>query len=127
MFMLTPAQLKQLDLQKDENGFYTTEEVDSLLSQITNDYGEIFSENGNLIRKLSILAAKLDEYRKDENVLRDVLLNAQKSADLIVATAQGRADEILADANDRVDDVIARGDGVIEAANMKATMIVECA
>ena len=121
--MLTPAQLKQLNLRTDENGCYSTEEINTLLSQITTDYSEIFAENGNLIRKLSILAAKLDEYRKDENVLRDVLLNAQKSADLIVATAQGRADEIIADANDRVDEVIARGDGVIEAANMKAAKI----
>ena len=73
--MLTPAQIKQLIPQKDESGFYQSEQVDRILTRIADDYDEIFTENGNLIRKLSILAAKLDEYRKDENVLRDVLLN----------------------------------------------------
>ena len=104
--MLTPAQLKQLQLEKQENGYYSTEEVDALLGQLTQDYSDVFAENGNLIRKLSVLASKLDEYRKDENVLRDVLLNAQKSADLIISAAQSQADEMLVDANKNVAEVI---------------------
>ena len=121
--MLTPAQLKQLQLEKQENGFYSTEEVDGLLSQLTKDYSDVFAENGNVIRKLSVLASKLDEYRKDENVLRDVLLNAQKSADLIISAAQSQADEMLVDANKNVADVLRRGDGIIADANAKADKI----
>ncbi len=123
IILLTPAQLKQLQLEKQENGFYSTEEVDGLLSQLTKDYSDVFAENGNLIRKLSVLASKLDEYRKDENVLRDVLLNAQKSADLIISAAQSQADEMLVDANKNVADVLRRGDGIIADANAKADKI----
>ena len=62
---MTPAQLKQLQLEKQENGFYATEEVDRLLSQLTQDYSDVFAENGNLIRKLSTLTSEVDFYKEE--------------------------------------------------------------
>ena len=56
--MLTPAQLKNINLQPQPDGMYASEDVDNLLAEIARDYTDIFTENGNLIKKLSILAAK---------------------------------------------------------------------
>ena len=125
--MLTPAQLKQTRLNKLDGGFYIVEEVDRLLTAVTRDYEQIFNENGNLVRKLGVLASKLEEYRKDENVLRDVLLNAQKSADLIIETANIKAQDIVQSANNSVEDIMKKGDGIIEDANRKASKITEAA
>ena len=61
--MLTPAQLKNTELTEAENGYYSVSDVNKLLSTVINDYEQIFEENGNLIRKISVLAAKLDEFR----------------------------------------------------------------
>ena len=121
--MLTPAQLKQIKLEQREDGYYSAQEVDRLIGQISADYSEVFTENGNLVRKLSILAAKLDEYRKDETVLRDVLLNAQKSADLIISTAQARADEMIEEANKSVADIVKTADGIVDNAKAKAEKV----
>ena len=125
--MLTPAQLKQIELKRLEGDTYSSDDVDKVLSSVISNYEEVFEENGNLIRKLSVLAAKLDEYRKDENVLRDVLLNAQKSADLVIANAQSQADAIIVDANAKVSEIVQKGEGIIDSANVKAEKITAAA
>ena len=98
--MLTPTQLQNLRLRQQADGTYAAEDVDNLLAEIIRDYSAVFAENGSLLKKISILAAKLDEYRKDENVLRDVLYNAQKSADMIINAANERAAEIIKEAEE---------------------------
>ena len=114
--MLTPAQLHDIRFARSDDAKYDASEVDQAMEQIRKDYGEIFTENGDLVRKLSILAAKLDEYRKDEDMLRDVLYNAQKSADAIIAAANVRAGEIVSAAENRVGAIEAEGNGIVEAA-----------
>ncbi len=123
MRMLTPDQLRDIRFERNEDGFYPADAVDQALDQIQEDYAEIFAENGNMIRKISVLAAKIEEYRKDENVLRDVLYNAQKSADLIVAAANDRAAEIENGARDKVHLIEAQANGIIDDAKLKAEKI----
>ena len=101
--MLTPAQVNDISFERLENNTYSAEAVDKAFEEIANDYGEIFAENGSMVRKLGVLAAKLEEYRKDETVLRDVLYNAQKSADMIIASAKEQAEEIIGKAETEVD------------------------
>lgn len=78
----------------------------------------MFKENGELIKKISLLANKVEEYKKDENSLKEALLAAQKLADKIVADAKEKIKSDLANAQDKVDGMLSSAKG--EAADIVA-------
>ena len=63
----------------------------------------MYRENADLIKKISILAKKVEEYRADEDSLKMALLRAQKLADSIVAEAKETADNEGASVKDEVE------------------------
>lgn len=89
--MLTPDKIREKSFQTAGRGAYRAEEVDNFLDDVTVSYEQMFKENGDLIKKISILAKKVEEYRADEESLKLALLNAQKLADKIVAEAKETA------------------------------------
>ena len=117
--MLTPAQIKSISFNRLEGDTYSASEVDEAFERIAADYSDSVAENGSMVRKLGVLAAKIEEYRKDENVLRDVLYNAQKSADMIIASAKEQADQIVGNAEAEVDSIKAEADGTLDDAVLK--------
>lgn len=91
--MLTPDKIKEKSFQTTGRGSYRAEDVDSFLSEVSASYEQMFKENGDLIKKISLLAKKVEEYRADEESLKMALLNAQKLADKIVADAKETAEK----------------------------------
>ena len=67
----------------DKSAFgYKADEVDSFLNEIAAEVNELTSQNTELQKKLEILATKLEEYRQDENSMKQALLGAQKLGNL---------------------------------------------
>lgn len=95
--MLTPDKIKEKSFQTTGRGSYRAEDVDNFLSEVSASYEQMFKENGDLIKKISLLAKKVEEYRADEESLKMALLNAQKLADKIVAEAKETAEKENAD------------------------------
>lgn len=95
--MLTPDKIKEKSFQTTGRGSYRAEDVDSFLNEVSASYEQMFKENGDLIKKISLLAKKVEEYRADEESLKMALLNAQKLADKIVAEAKETAEQENAD------------------------------
>ena len=85
--MLTPDKIKAKEFQTTGRGSYRAEDVDSFLSEIYTSYEQAFRENGEIIKKMGILASRVEEYKKEEDCLRQALLSAQKLADKTVADA----------------------------------------
>lgn len=96
--MLTPDKIREKSFQTTGRGSYRAEDVDSFLNEVSASYEQMFKENGDLIKKISILAKKVEEYRADEESLKLALLNAQKLADRIVAEAKENAEKDTEDA-----------------------------
>lgn len=96
--MLTPDKIKEKSFQTTGRGSYRADDVDSFLTEVSASYEQMFKENGDLIKKISILAKKVEEYRADEESLKLALLNAQKLADRIVAEAKEKAETENAEA-----------------------------
>lgn len=105
MAMLTPNKIKGYQFQQAGRGTYKSEEVDDFLGQVVESYEQVFKENGELVKKLSILATKLDEYRKEETSVRKALMNAQAFIDKMVEDANKEAKKIVADAQERARNV----------------------
>lgn len=89
--MLTPDKIKEKSFQTSGRGSYRAEDVDNFLDDVVISYEQMFRENGDLIKKISILAKKVEEYRADEESLKLALLNAQKLADKIIGEAKENA------------------------------------
>ncbi len=96
--MLTPDKIREKSFQTTGRGSYRAEDVDSFLNEVSASYEQMFKENGDLIKKISILAKKVEEYRADEESLKLALLNAQKLADRIVAEAKENAEKDTSEA-----------------------------
>lgn len=105
MAMLTPNKIKGYQFQQAGRGTYRSDEVDDFLNQIVESYEQVFKENGELVKKLSILATKLDEYRKEETSVRKALVNAQTFIDKMIEDANKESKKIIAEAESRAQNV----------------------
>jgi cell division initiation protein len=55
-------------------------------------------EKSDLIRKIDILATRVEQYRADEETVRNALLSSQRVADSSIKEAKAKAAQIVADA-----------------------------
>ncbi len=115
--MLTPDRIKEKTFQTTGRGSYRAEDVDNFLSEVAASYEQMFKENTDLIKKISILAKKVEEYRADEDSLKMALLNAQKLADKIVAEAKETAANEVASVKAETDKL--RADAASDAAALE--------
>ena len=121
--MLNPDKIKEKEFQTTGRGSYRADDVDSFLAEVSSSYEQMFKENGELVKKISLLANKVEEYKKDENSLKEALLAAQKLADKIVADAKEKIKSDLADAQDKVDGMLSSAKG--EAADIVAKDVTD--
>ncbi len=126
--MLTPDQIKSKEFHTTGKSSYKAEEVDEFLNEIHASYDQMFRENANIIKKMSILANKVEEYKKDEDSLRQALLSAQKLADQIVSDAKKTSEKQLSEASQKaekiLDDAKRTADTKIHEANKQADEII---
>lgn len=126
--MLTPDKIKEKQFQSSGRGSYRADDVDAFMNEVSASYEQMFKENGDLIRKISILAKKVEEYRADEESLKLALLNAQKLADQIVSEAKEKAEkdsaEVITAAEKQVEDAKAEAERIIAEANKKSDEIL---
>ncbi|MBR6549501.1 MAG: DivIVA domain-containing protein [Clostridia bacterium] len=77
-----------------------------MLDQVVETIEELHKENAELVRKLEVLAERIQEYRNEEDSIRSALLTAQKSADKILKEANEEKQKILGDALQQADDSV---------------------
>lgn len=86
---------------------YRTEDVDEYLREISEEFSKLQRENGELERKLEVLADKIREYRNDEEALKDALLIAQKQGNAIIAESKSIAEQLTRETNETVEKQLA--------------------
>ena len=105
---------KNIEFKKSVRG-YSTEEVDRFVSEVVATLEQNKKEKVDLVKKLDILAKRIEQYRKDEENVRGALINAEKvkgsavkEAELKVSSlleeAKAEAKRIIYDANMSVED-----------------------
>ena len=82
--MLTPQQIEQISFGRATFGGYDMQSVDEFLEPLTEDYITLYKENALLKSKMKVLVSKLEEYRANEASMKDDIVNAQKTCDLMV-------------------------------------------
>ncbi len=112
--MISIDDAKNIEFKKSVRG-YNTEEVDKFVSEVVATLEQNKKEKVDLVKKLDILAKRIEQYRKDEENVRGALINAEKvkgsavkEAELKVSSlleeAKAEAKRIVYDANMSVED-----------------------
>lgn len=86
---------------------YKAEEVDEYLRDIALAYAKVVKEKEENEAKIIKLVEKINEYRNDEDAIRDALLVAQKQGNRIITDAKAKADEIVSEAQAKHDAMVA--------------------
>ncbi|MCI5910889.1 MAG: DivIVA domain-containing protein [Oscillospiraceae bacterium] len=100
--MISSRDIRDKKFEKAAFG-YKQEEIDEFLDLLEAEFVEIENERDDSNNKIQILADKVREYMRDEDALKDALLDAQKQGHKIISEANDRADEIIADAQKKAD------------------------
>lgn len=96
--MLSIEEIKNISFRKASLGGYRPEDVDNFIDQVLITMEQLRKEKSDLIKKMDILATRVEEYRADEDAVRNALLSAQRVADTTVKEARAKAAKILEEA-----------------------------
>lgn len=99
--MLTPAKITNHHFEASGRNAYKADSVDSFIKEVAESYEQVFRENGEMYKKINLLAQRLEEYRNDEDNIRNALLTAQRAAEKITREAQEKADQLVAEVTER--------------------------
>lgn len=109
---LTPIEIKNKTFSRAFNG-YNRSQVKAFLSVIAKEIEDLRNEKATLLQKIDELTIKIENFEKNEKLLKDTLLtaqkatadikdNARKEAELIVSKAKMDAENIIKEANERL-------------------------
>ena len=113
--MFTPQQIDQISFARATFGGYDMQAVDEFLEPLTEDYVTLYKENALLKSKMRVLVGKLEEYRKNEASMKDAIVNAQKTCDMMVREAETKCTQMLSDANQTATESAKNADALIAA------------
>lgn len=110
--MLTLKDINEASFGKSNFAGYRPEDVDAFLDEVAESYkklldekdtsqkkvAELTAKNSELQEKLSVLAKRVDSYRKDEEGIKEALFSAQKISTSSITEAKQRAETIVTEA-----------------------------
>ena len=127
--MLTTEQILSAKFTPVMKGAYSADEVDAFIRAVADSYDKSLAENKELIKKISILADKIESYRKDEEAIKLSLLDAHRMAENISKSASEKADAKIEEAELKskviVDGATRQSTDMINEARDKAKDIVD--
>lgn len=80
---------------------YDPDSVKRYLMEIANYVNSLENDKISMMKKLEVLARKVEEYKKDEESIQEALLDAQKLKKSTVAEAQEKADTMVREAEEK--------------------------
>ena len=95
--MISIDEVKNLQFKKGVRG-YNTEDVDKFVEEVLATLEQNRKEKIDLVKKLDILAKRIEQYRKDEENVRGALINAEKVKGTAVKEAEGKVASMLEEA-----------------------------
>ncbi len=127
--MLRTEQILNAKFTPVSKGTYSAEEVDAFLKAVAESYEESLSQNKELMKKIGILADKIESYRNDEEAIKLALLDAHKMADSISKEANDKAENAVKEAENKskiiLDGANRQSGQMIDEAREKAKEIVD--
>lgn len=92
--MYTAAKIKGKSFEMVKNGF-DPDEVRFFLAEVSKDFEEVLKSRDEDEEKLVKLAEKLNEYREDEDAIKNALILSQKESNKIINEAKAQARDMI--------------------------------
>lgn len=106
--MLTIDEIKNISFRKATlNGGYRAEDVDAFIDEVIATFEQQKKEKTNLVHKIDVLATRVEQYRADEETVRNALLASQKVSDACIKEAKDKAAKIVRDAEKKAQTLVA--------------------
>ena len=93
--MLTIDEIKNIAFRQSGMGGYRPDDVDEFIDDVIATFEQMKAEKAELLRKMDILATKIEQYRNDEETVRNALLSSQKVSDQALKEAKDKATYII--------------------------------
>ena len=93
--MLTIDEIKEVSFRRSGRSGYNAVDVDEFIDEIVDTVEKLNAEKAELIRKMDILATKIEQYRTEEETVRNALLQSQKISDATIKDAKNKASYII--------------------------------
>lgn len=111
--MFTSDEIRQITFEKGVRG-YRTEDVESFLESIAEDFRSLERDKKDLEDKLYLLAERVEQYKREEESIKTTLINAQRLGESIVEDARTKADDIIREATIKKNDILSAAYSEIE-------------
>ena len=93
--MLTIDEIREVSFRRAGKNGYNAADVDEFIDDVTDTVEQLIAEKNDCLRKMDILAGKIEQYREDEETVRNALLTSQKLSDTKIKEAQDKADYLI--------------------------------
>ncbi|WP_312693093.1 DivIVA domain-containing protein [Caproiciproducens sp.] len=118
--MLSMNDIINASFRKSGFSGYRTDDVDQFIDQVKESYDALIkkdleqkesyerlkAENDQLVEKIKILAAKVEDYRVEEDEIKNALVSAQKLGDASIRESRHKAEIIVKDANIKAERIV---------------------
>ena len=118
--MLSLNDITNVSFRKAGFSGYRTDDVDTFIDQVRDTVEELIQKNqalrdevakekeqtSQMQKKVEILAAKIEEYRSEEDEIKNALVSAQKLGDASIREARHKAEIILKDATLKAEHIV---------------------
>lgn len=118
--MLNATDLRNIKFSNAMNG-YKKEEVEILLDKIEVDYGRYEKLVAERNARITQLENEVEELKKSQNSIQNVLLSAQRLADQIIDEAKQKSEKIVKDAENSISLITEREKQLTSAFEQKAS------
>lgn len=103
--MLTAKDINNKKFEQTKPG-YKPEEVDDFLRELAMQITQMLKEREETEKKIEVLVESVREYKKDEDILKDAIIGAQKQGRAVIQEAHENAEKIIADAHVKADEIL---------------------
>lgn len=129
--MLKPDAIQNKEFEQSVLGGYRRDEVDSFLDEVEVDYRKLYTENEELVEKLKVCLAKIEDYKKDEHFLKTAIINAQKLNETTLKEIEQREKEVEISSKAKAAQIIAEAEvqakAIVEKAERESADAVRAA
>ncbi len=118
--MLSPEAIQKKEFEQSVLGGYRRDEVDEFLDEVEVDYKKLYNENLELVEKLKVCLAKIEDYKKDEEFLKTAIINAQKLNETTLREIELKEKEVEVSSKEKAAAIIAEAEQTASALLKKA-------
>lgn len=112
--MLTIEEIREISFRRAGKNGYNAADVDEFIDDVTATVEQLIAEKNDCMRKMDILAGKIEQYREDEETVRNALLTSQKLSDTTLKEAQSKAEYIIKSAEKKSRNILTEAEMATE-------------